>query len=64
LNATFTKDDIVGLFEEEKGEYMFSLLLKNNIISYTKGGVIEFGAPIMKIMFNELCEKRKVVVTK
>jgi len=60
LNTTFTKYDIVKLFEEEKGKYIFSLLLKNNIISYSEEGTIELGAPIIKLIFNELCERRKM----
>ncbi|CAG8531781.1 17158_t:CDS:2 [Dentiscutata erythropus] len=58
LDANFTRGDIIRLFEdEEKGEYIFSTLLRNNIITYNVGA-IEFGAPIIKAMFTELCEKR------
>ncbi|CAG8469513.1 P-loop containing nucleoside triphosphate hydrolase protein [Gigaspora rosea] len=56
LDAEFTRGDIIRLFDEGTGEYIFSTLLKNNIIT-DKGRIIEFGAPVIKIMLNELCEK-------
>lgn len=60
LDAEFTRRDIIRLFDERTGEYIFSTLLKNNIITY-KGGIIEFGAPVIKTMLSELHEKEQEI---
>ncbi|CAG8768432.1 37757_t:CDS:2, partial [Gigaspora margarita] len=53
LDAEFIRRDIIRLFKQEKSEYIFSTLLKCNLITYNKE-IIEFGAPVVKAMFNEL----------